>query len=137
MNLHSYREQHIEILAQVDELRGYVHAGIPENAGCIVEALREMSESIRRHLASEDFLLYPSLRRAADPRIVAMGQAYQAEMGDLSGAFRAFVVRWSTAEAVIADPEGFRQQANDVFRALFERIRREDEELYPAAMRAD
>ena len=57
-------------------------------------------------------------------------------MQGLAASFARFVQQWRVPARLAADPEGFRRSANTVLRALFERLQRENAELYPAARMA-
>jgi hypothetical protein len=54
-------------------------------------------------------------------------------MGGLAQTYGEFVKQWSFAAKIAGDPEGFRNQANIVFKALHQRVQRENRELYPLA----
>lgn len=136
MNIDRYKSTHVLILGQIDELRSLIQAGVVQRAGEIAELLVTISSGIKFHLAAEDSVLYPALAASGDAAIIAMARGYQAEMTGIADAFKAFVLAWRVDSRIAADPDGFRQQANTVFRALYERLQREDRELYPAAERA-
>lgn len=80
-------------------------------------------------------MLYPALLRADDAATVELSRSYQSEMQGIAAAFGEFARKWRVGAHIAGDPEGFRGEANAVFRALHERIRREDQELYPTAER--
>ena len=69
----------------------------------------------------------------ATTQVAAMSGRYQDEMQGIARAFAGFVQRWRVPSRLVADPDGFRRDANVVLRALFERLQRESIELYPAA----
>ena len=125
MDIRHYRDTHQQVLGQIDQLRGLIRGGIPANSAAISELLVNIASGIKFHLAAEDKVLYPTAMEA--------GERYQQEMKGLSAAFGELVMRWRVPSRVAADPEGFRSHANTVFKALFERIMREERELYPIA----
>lgn len=133
MDIEHYKQTHLDILGQIASLRRLINSGIDRNAEDIANLIISMSSGIRFHLAAEDKVLYPALGRSSDPAVAKMGAAYQVEMEGIATAFRRFVDNWRVWTRIAADPEGFRHEANGVFRALFERLQREDRELYPAA----
>lgn len=135
MDIQRYKQQHGDILRDVGALRELIQSGIDQHADTISQLLVSMSTGIKFHLAAEDAVLYPALLRADDPAVVELSRGYQAEMQGIAGAFGEFVRKWRVATHIAGDPEGFRGEANAVFRALHERIRRENQELYPAAER--
>lgn len=133
MDITRYRVQHNDIMAGVGALRDLIQLGIAAHAEPIASHLAAMSTGIRAHLAAEDAVVYPALQRSADAGVVALGQRYQDEMSGLSQAYGEFARRWHLGASIARDPEGFRGEANVVFRALHERIQKENRELYPAA----
>jgi hypothetical protein len=60
-----------------------------------------------------------------------LGRQYESEM-TASPAPTDFAGRWNTPVRLAAQPEAFRSEANTVLHALYQRMRREDRELYPA-----
>lgn len=135
MDIRHYRATHQQVLGQIEQLRGLIRGGIPANAERISGLLVNIASGIKFHLAAEDKVLYPTLARSGDPTAMEVGQRYQDEMQGLSAAFGDLVTRWRVPSRVAEDPEGFRSHANTVFKALFERIMREERELYPIAER--
>lgn len=135
MDIERYRQQHGDILRDVGSLRDLIQAGIAQNAETIAQLIVSMSTGIKFHLAAEDAVLYPALLRADDAATVELSRSYQSEMQGIAAAFGEFVRKWRVGAHIAGDPEGFRVEANAVFRALHERIRRENQELYPAAER--
>lgn len=132
MKVHHFQHDHRQIKGDLEALRTFAHTGIREHATEIAERLLAMSAHIKIHLASEDRTLYPAVAACGDAAVAAMGERYRAEMGGLAEAFRQFVGRWRVADRVAADPEGFRDAANRVLKALHERLHREESEFFPA-----
>jgi hemerythrin-like domain-containing protein len=131
MNMDRYKREHIVILTDVSELRTLVEGGISENADGIAKAIVSMSSKIKLHLAAEDQFVYPALASSADPAVAKLGKKFQEEMGGIAVAFMEFVGRWNLASKVAANPEGFRADANNIFKALHQRIQNENQKLYP------
>lgn len=133
MNMDRYHRDHATILRQISTLRSLSQAGIDENADRISAAIVDTASLIKFHLAAEEQVLYPRLAKSGVPEVEALSTRYQAEMRSLAGAFARFVDQWRVPARLQRDPEGFRGDANTVLKALYERLRREDQELYPAA----
>lgn len=131
MDIEKFKHDHVAIMRSVTELRDLSRAGIAEHAGAIAHQLMEMSAQVKLHLAAEDRMLYPAL--AADARTQEVGERFQTEMNGIAESYAGFVARWGTAKRITADPEGFRGEANAVFKALHERVQLENRELYPLA----
>ncbi|MCE7032031.1 hemerythrin domain-containing protein [Lysobacter sp. GX 14042] len=135
MDIQRYTNAHVEILGQIDALRTLIGAGIAEQSGAIASLLVNIASGIKFHLAAEDRVLYPAFAASQDPGAMALGRRYQDEMQGLSADFAELVLKWRVGPRIAADPEGFRAHANAVFKALFERLTREERELYPMAER--
>jgi len=82
------------------------------------------------HLAQEDHLLYPTLKRTTDGPTRELAARFEAEMGQLGDIYRRYVTRWSSI-AIAQDWDGFRTDTRSFLAALRRRIRREETELYP------
>jgi hemerythrin-like domain-containing protein len=133
MNTDRYRKEHVVILTEVSELRKLVESGISENADAIAKALVSMSAKVKLHLSAEDQFLYPALAGSVNPAVAKIGKKFQKEMGGIAAAYLEFIGKWNLASKVAANPEGFRADANDIFKALHQRIQSENQELYPLA----
>ncbi len=133
MNIDKFKQDHVAIFASVTELRKLVQAGIVENSESISKMIVSMSSMIKLHLAAEDRMLYPALVNSSSPAAAQIGKAFQSEMGNIAAAYMTFANKWSFAPRVAAEPEAFRSDANEVFKALHQRIQRENEKLYPMA----
>ncbi|MBV2208511.1 MAG: hemerythrin domain-containing protein [Thermomonas sp.] len=133
MNIQHYHHDHAHIYEQINLLRNLSRSGVRENAPQISELITGTASRIKFHLAAEERVLYPTLADAGDSRVATLGARYQKEMQGLAGAFTDFVNQWRVPSRLAADPDGFRRDANTVLRALFERLKREEVELYPVA----
>lgn len=129
MDIERFKRDHVSLMRSVGALRELVHAGIAAHADAIAHELVAMSAAVKLHLAAEDRTLYPAL--AADARTRQLGQRFQTEMGGLAKAYGEFVHRWNLPARIADEPEAFRSEANAVFKALHDRVQRENRELYP------
>ncbi|GAB3792812.1 hemerythrin domain-containing protein [Dyella agri] len=135
MDIEKLRRQHGELLLAIGGLRELVQAGAREHATAIHDQLVAISSAIKLHLAVEDRVLYPAMEHAADSDVARTSRQFREEMGGLAAAYAAFAGRWSLSTRIAQDPQGFRDDANAVFKALHQRIQRENKELYPLAER--
>ena len=133
MNIDRFKREHADLMVAVGALRELVQAGVKEHAESILQQLVAMSAVIRLHLAAEDRVLYPALIGSSDPHAAQTGRQFQEEMGGLAATYADFVSRWNLASRIGNDPQGFRDEANAVFKALHQRVQRENQELYPLA----
>lgn len=133
MNIEKFKKDHNEILALVAQLRTIVQSGIAENVDAIAQQIRTMSSVIKLHLAAEDRVLYPALAKSQNPTVSKIGEQFQLEMGGIASAYMEFAGRWAIGSKVSGNPEGFKDEANNLFKALHQRIQKENQELYPLA----
>lgn len=103
----------------------------PDNAYRIGLLLAKLTGLLRIHFAQEDHSLYPAL--LASPASGLTARHFMDEMGDLAITFDAFTKRWGSSAAIAANFDGFRRESAAVFTALADRVKRENEKLYPLA----
>ncbi|GJI93730.1 hemerythrin domain-containing protein [Duganella vulcania] len=132
MNIDKFKHQHIDILSAIADLRRLVQTGIAEHAADISQRIVAMSGVIKLHLAVEDRALYPALEASGNAMLAGMSQRYRSEMDGIAGDYLGFAGRWNTPRQLAEHPETFRDEANRVLRTLYERMKREDREFYPA-----
>lgn len=132
MNIDKFKHQHLDILEAIAALRTLVQAGIAGHAAEISQRIIAMSGVIKLHLAVENRLLYPALEASGNARLARLSHQYRDEMQGISGAYLTFAAKWNTPRLLAEQPEAFRDDANSVLRTLYERMRREDREFYPA-----
>jgi hemerythrin-like domain-containing protein len=133
MNIDKFKHQHEDILADITALRELVHNGIESNAEPIAARIIGMSGNIKLHLTVEDKVLYPTLAGCGDAALARMSHLYQLEMNGIVAAYMTFATTWNSGARLLAAPEKFRAEANGVLRRVYERIKKEDREFYPAA----
>lgn len=133
MNMDRFKQDHVAVLSSISELRRLIQAGITENSGSIAKTIVSMSSAIKLHLAAEDRMLYPKLEQSTYPGAADIGQKFQTEMGSIASAYMEFTRKWAFGPKIVANPDGFKVDANNIYKALFQRIQREDKELYPIA----
>lgn len=132
MNIDKFKAQHVVILKGIAKLREAAHLGIEANAETIASSIVKLSGVVKLHLKIEDSILYPELAGSIDHRLAHLGDKYQREMDDIARDYFDFASRWNLPARVKANPECFREEANRVLRILFERMKQEDNEFYPA-----
>jgi iron-sulfur cluster repair protein YtfE (RIC family) len=132
MNIDKFKHQHIDILSAIADLRKLVQSGIANHAADIAQRIVAMSGIIKLHLAVEDRVLYPALEASGNSQLAGMGQKYRQEMDGIAGSYLNFAAKWNTPRQLAEEPEAFREEANQVLKALYDRMKREDREFYPA-----
>lgn len=132
MNIDKFKNQHAVILDGIRQLRDASREGVVENAEKIASMIVKISSVIKLHLFIEDTVLYPRIAESSDPKLSRLAEKYKHEMHGISEAFFNFASQWNLPARVVAEPERFRTEANQVLRVLFERMKREDSEFYPS-----
>ena len=132
MNIDKFKHEHVAILAAIDNLRTLARAGVASPSQAIASQIVAMSGMIKLHLAVEQRYLYPAVQASGVASVARMGHRYEMEMQGIAGDYLAFAARWNTPARLELEPESFRSEANSVLHALYQRMRREDTELYPA-----
>lgn len=132
MDISHFKHQHVDILSGIAALRKLSGQGIVDHAVDIAHELKNLSAVITSHLAIEDRILYPSLRKSGNAAIADMAQHYQEDMKGIASAFINFARQWGNATALSRNAEGFRAAANVTLRDVHARMLRENREFYPA-----
>lgn len=123
--------EHDDIDALCRALIGTVTTELPD-AGAILRIRADLSLALDAHLAHEDSFIYPAIagHRGAT---AAVADAFVAEFAGLVHDWSLYLAEWS-AECIEKDWTTFRNETVAMVRRLRERVRRENEALYPAAL---
>jgi len=120
--------EHIAIETTAADL--LLHAGQrPLDTAAIATTRWTLSRTLLAHLAKEDLLLYPMLRRSPVVAVADLARRSAEEVGGLSDGFKAYMRRWS-GEAIARDPDGFERDTRTLVAALRDRVRHEESQLY-------
>lgn len=131
-----FREQHGEILRLASELRAtLVESKLAADGTASRSLLSKLLGKLTLHLAAEDRHLYPELQRSADAAVAALSKRFATEMGGIAAQIADWGKRWPTPNAIKADPRKFMAESNGILDILWNRMQRENRELYPAADR--
>lgn len=133
MNMKEYERDHQDILAQYEQLQELMAAGISANAARVSDLLRQINTNIRLHLVTEERFLYPVLQESDHADAAEIGERFAADMIGLYQRFTEYIANWRDPAAIEAEPEHFEQATTAIFKALGERIQREESELHPVA----
>ncbi len=130
----TYRQQHQDILLAARSLQAHLDpvslAADPQPA---YKALLSLASKLKLHLTMEDQLLYPRLLGDGQAAVRELAMQYRDEMGGIRGVFEAYLKDWADPEAVRQRAEAFRAATEGILDALFRRIDKEDNILYPLA----
>ncbi|HEX7875266.1 MAG TPA: hemerythrin domain-containing protein [Sphingobium sp.] len=104
-----------------------------EDAYALTLSLARLTGLLHIHFAQEDRLLYPQLMAVETGDVAEVAQRFFKEMGPISAYYADVTTRWSSVDALMAEPQRFAREVTELFAALGQRIRRENQELYPLA----
>jgi hypothetical protein len=128
-----FREQHLEILKMVAELRPLLN---PEQlqvrliAKTARELLCEIAEKVRDHLAQEDKDLYPTLLTHSDLKVRSTAWKFISGEHALRQSFESYNKRWlKSCEFEFSDE--LLKETHELLEALAARVEREEQYLYP------
>lgn len=131
-----FRQQHNEMLGIAKELQSLLDPiALSHDATAARICLSNLMGRLTLHLVTEDKVLYPELEASKDAEVAAMARRYSSEMKTTTAAVLAYNVRWATPSAIKADAAGFVRETTQILSALANRIKRENNELYPTADR--
>jgi iron-sulfur cluster repair protein YtfE (RIC family) len=105
------------------------------DAVAIHGALAALAAELVAHLAKEDSMIYPRLIAGNDAATSAAAQAVIDEFQNLSADWTALITE-TTPASIALDPAGFAARTRVLLGRLEGRVRRENELLYPQALRA-
>ena len=120
------------MLRLVNQVQGF-HG--PEQAYSITVQLAKLSHLLRLHLATEDEWFYPAMIASDEPLAAALATAYRDEVGGIAEAVEAFLMQWNSSTVIAVGFNRFRDELIDLFLRIEDRIGREEQELYPLAVR--
>ena len=101
-----------------------------------VMAIRsKLAMDLADHLIKEDGLVYPHLLASSDASISNAAGTFITDFQDIASVWSGYVDYWTPAN-IMADVQGFRDMTHVVVKRLIDRIQRENDELYPLALRA-
>lgn len=125
-----FRNQHKELLDIVGKITPLLNPqAVKDKSADIRAALTGLAGKITMHLQVEDTVLYAKM--LADPKAKATAERFQREMGGIKTALTGYLGKYATPVAIAANPAGFIADTQGIVKALGDRIKREESELYP------
>lgn len=107
----------------------------PDQAYPITVELAKLAKLLRVHLATEDEWFYPAMIASDEPVAAALAATYRDEVGGIAEAVEAFIAQWNSSAVIAMGFDRFRIDLIAMLRRIEQRIGREDDELYPLAIR--
>ena len=95
--------------------------------------LARLAGVLRIHFSLGDRHLYPFMIASGQHETTEIARGFQREICHLGRRYDRFMQRWSTSSAIANDVPQFRCEAEVMFTAIRERLRRETRDLFPLA----
>ena len=125
-----FRTQHKELLDLVGKVTLLLNPqSVKDKSADIRATLTALSGKINMHLQVEDSVLYTKM--LADPKGKPTAERFQREMGGIKTALTGYLGKYATPAAIAANPSGFIADTQGIIKALGDRVKKEESELYP------
>lgn len=124
---------HSAIFAVVRDLAQEIEGGA--GAATLFVRLRQLDSLLTPHLAIEDEQIYPLLLASDDAGQRIMAEEAINAYASVASDWRAFLAAWHEL-AIAADRAGFVTRLQALLHTLQQRVKAENEILYPMALRA-
>jgi uncharacterized membrane protein YccC len=122
--------EHAEIAGRAARLADVTVGG---EAAAVRAALDELADALIDHLATEDREIHPRLMAARDGGVRISAQEACVRYQSLAQDWIALIEAWP-ASRIAAERDGFAAESGALIERLYDRIREEDDLLYPAAL---
>ncbi|MDB5678234.1 hemerythrin domain-containing protein [Sphingomonas bacterium] len=132
LDYHTLMAEHDRLVVHGTALDAALDGG---DGAAIYHAFATLSTELVAHLAKEDSMIYPRLIAGDDIATSAAAQDVIDEFRDLAADWTA-LAGWAAPDTIAAEPARFADEARGLLARLRGRVRRENELLYPQALRA-
>lgn len=105
------------------------------NPAAAVALLHELAQAVDEHLAAEDRLIYDRMWPSNDPTAQMNAKLFVENFAVLVSDWAIYLTEWTDA-SITADWAVFSEQSQSIIARVRDRVRHENELLYPAAFRA-
>ena len=131
-SLFKLEKQHLELKRIIENFCAQLQNEITKSKSVeLANFLIVISKKINLHLILEDKILYPNLNNHSDIKINQKSKMFMEEMGSIKKEFGLYFNRWGFSTNIDSNPNDFINESHDIFDALSNRIKREEEELFP------
>lgn len=132
-NINNYLQQH-ESIAEIAKLilntTKLSDEKIINEAKNISLNINTLAGKLRVHLLSEDKFLYPELKNSNDENLKKIAIKFEDEMGHIAELFTKYKDNYKIYTKITENISEYKKDTNFIFDALFNRIEREEKELY-------
>jgi len=126
-----YMNQHKIVLSLCSALQEAAEFGVNEkDFSSYVSVLNTLDDILSAHLESEDTYFYPDLAENEDSVIQTTSQRLQEEMSPISKVYKQYKKKYEISENILEDEVTFLKETRFLVKALYNRIEKEEKELY-------
>lgn len=126
-------DEHRELQRQTARLLHAISAEVPDPAG--VAVIRwQFAQALFDHCSREDRSVYDRLLACGDVTATTIAWRYRQEFGELAREFALYISEWPV-DRIVGDWKEFGADTRLILELLASRIEREEEVLYPQALR--
>lgn len=130
MNLKTYLNQHESIETEISAIKELLSGDAANKASDIASHVNVLAGRLKVHLSMEDKYLYPSIEKCGDTNSQKLALEYQSEMGGLTADFTNYKDKYNTSNKILSAQSDIKSDTQKIFRAIEERVKREEKELY-------
>ena len=123
-------KQHKEVLVLIEQIKNK-QISDKTSAQKVRKQLSLLSGKIKIHMMKEDEYLYPELKESNNIKIKETAQNFINAMGDLAEQFKKFNQDYLSFTKILNNKEDFNEKKEVIMGKLIERIKKENNELYP------
>lgn len=127
-NLDNYFRQHREITELIDSIKSMTAKDLTNNSKEIAAMLNSLSGKLKIHLSMEDKYLYPNLKSKIETKTLA--EKFENEMGNLAKEFLDYKEKYNTYIKINDNGTKFRNETSKIMKALEDRMKKEEKDLY-------
>ena len=131
MNIKLLNEQHAELGTISQKFVALlVEDSLLDNISEIELLLSNLTDVLTAHLHTEDKLLYPALAKSNNKKICDTSKMFLSSVSGLKKSFTEYINNWPK-EKIVISPTVFIKESNEIILALYDRISKEENQLFP------
>jgi hypothetical protein len=124
------QREHDTIRPLAAHFAAFLQSETLQDIDAVAECRWEMTKAILQHVAFEDRYAFLPLERDSRPEVAAIAQRFKQELNDIQASFEQHMDRWSSITTT-QHWASYREVALLQNHVLLDRLRREEEQLYP------
>lgn len=131
INIDELRKENQEVIHLSEVLSALIPHSQLRNNPIFCELLARFSDKVKVHLSHEDHTLYSGLLTHSDKKLRDTATLFLGNTRELKRLFTGYAKQWCHPSPDARDHENFVKETLDMFRIIRDRIRMEEEQLFP------